>query len=88
MFRHSNLRPTCPVIEGFEADEVVFAVHQPQYEPLHCLVSKDPEKAVLSRWTLTAEQRQAVAAGADLYLTILTFGHPLQPILLAVGAAE
>lgn len=77
-----------PVVEGREAEEVVFAKDQPEYIPLRTLVyetypgSKDIR--VISRWTLTPEQRQAVLDGADIYLTCLTFGRPLQPVTLAV----
>lgn len=74
-----------PVLEGHEMEEVVFAKNQPQYKPLRCLVDDSRgDRRVTSRWTLTEEQRKAVAEGADIYLTLLTYGNPLQPILLAV----
>jgi hypothetical protein len=74
-----------PVIEGQEAEEIVFAKNQPQYKPLRCLVDDSRgDCRVMSRWTLTDEQRRAVTEGADIYLTLLTYGNPLQPILLAV----
>lgn len=56
-----------PVIDGLEDREVVFAKDQPEYIPLRALVSPDDEKAVLTRWTLTSEQRAAVCDGADIY---------------------
>ena len=74
-----------PVIEGLEDHEAIYAKDQPQYLPLRTLRSNTPGRAVLSRWTLTAEQRKAVAAGADIFLELLTFGGPLQPIRLAVS---
>jgi hypothetical protein len=73
------------VIYGLESREIVFAKDQPEYLPLRTLVSRDPQRQVMSRWTLTPEQRQAVAEGADVFLTLLTFGGPLQPISIAVS---
>lgn len=74
-----------PVVDGLESHEVVFARDQPQYIPLRCLRAETPEGDVMSRWTLTPEQRKAVTDGADIFLTLQTFGNPLQPILVAVS---
>jgi hypothetical protein len=80
------LRPkNGPVFDGFEEKEVVYAADQPQYNPLRTLVSRDHERRVISRWTLTDDQRQAIAGGADIFLTLLTFGEPLQPIQMAIS---
>lgn len=74
-----------PVIEGRESEEVVFAKDQPQYKPLRCLVDDSRgDRRVMSRWSPTNEQRKAIADGADIYLTLLTHGNPLQPILMQV----
>ena len=73
------------VIPGFEQKEVVYAEDQPEYIPLRTLVSNDLRKAVLSRWEPTPEQREAIAGGADIYLQMLTFGQPLQPIIMLVS---
>lgn len=74
-----------PVIDGLEAHEVVFAKDQPEYIPLRTLRGNTEQGQVLSRWTLTPEQRKAVAEGADIFLQLLTFGKPLQPIVMAVS---
>lgn len=74
-----------PVVDGLEAHEVVYAKNQPEYNPLRTLRSNTKECRVLSRWSPTPEQRQALAEGADIFLELLTFGNPLQPILMSVG---
>jgi len=75
-----------PVIEGRQAEEVVFAKDQPQYNPLRCLISSDSTQNVMSRWHLTEDQRKSIYhEGADIYLTLTTFGGPLQPIRIAIG---
>jgi hypothetical protein len=77
-----------PVVAGRESEEVIFAKDQPEYVPLRTLPYEtypgSGDYRVMSRWTLTEEQRKAVADGADIYLTLLTFGRPLQPVLMAV----
>lgn len=74
-----------PVVEGLEQHEVTYAKEQPQYIPLRTLRSRNPECEVLSRWSPTPEQRQAIAEGADIYLELSTFRQPLQPIRLGVS---
>jgi hypothetical protein len=74
-----------PVIDGLERFEIVMAKHQPQYNPLRCLPGNTHHGERLSRWTLTSEQRQAVAAGADVFLELVTFEQPMQPIRVAVS---
>jgi hypothetical protein len=77
-----------PVIDGLESQEVVYAKDQPKYIPLRTLKSRSPQGAVLSRWTLTPEQRKAVTEGADIFLELLTFHRPLQPIRIAIGKGD
>lgn len=43
-------------------------------------------RALLSRWRLNDDDRRRIAAGADLYLMLRTFGQPMQPVRLQVGA--
>jgi hypothetical protein len=74
-----------PVLDGFEEKEVVYAKDQPEYIPLRTLISAGPERKVLSRWTLTDKQREAVAKGADVFLELMTFGKPLQPIRMIIS---
>ena len=74
-----------PVIEGMEAEEVVYAADQPEYLPLRSLKSKGKWGRVISRWTFTSEQRQAIANGADILLELSTFNQPLQPIRMVVS---
>lgn len=72
-----------PVVAGLEKHEIVWG--GPAYNPLRTITSNNAERKVLSRWSPTPEQRAAIAGGADLYLELMTFGNPLQPIRLAVG---
>jgi len=77
-----------PVFDGLEDKEVVYAKEQPQYIPLRTLTSVGPDRKVYSRWTLTDDQRARVADGYDIFLELSTFGHPLQPIRMAIGSGN
>jgi hypothetical protein len=61
---------------------VVIAEDQPQYLPLPANVT--PDGRVTTEWALSDEERAIVAAGGRVRLTLLTFGQPLQPILIDV----
>jgi hypothetical protein len=67
---------------------VVFAEDQPQYRPLPTVLLAGNEGRVISRWALTDEERAAIANGEDLYIELLTFAGPLQPILPSVGLRD
>ena len=92
------MRPKdAPVFSGFESEEVVYAKNQPEYIPLRTLVGDATieimgrvinRRPVLSRWTFTKEQREAIANGADVILELSTYGQPLQPIRMAVATED
>ncbi|MDI7267494.1 MAG: hypothetical protein QME96_05825 [Myxococcota bacterium] len=67
--------------------EIMLAENQPEYLTTCAAVITydDGSVGVMTRWRLTDEERQRIAAGEDLYLTLLTFGRPMQPIMLEVG---
>jgi hypothetical protein len=78
------VNPISPSIPGF--DEIVLAKDQPQYIPLPAVPYADQHEQirVLTRWRLTDEERAAIANGVDLWLELMTFGEPLQPVRLSV----
>lgn len=66
--------------------KVIFAKDQPEYNPLPAEVT--PAGAVVTRWAPTAEERALLVAGVDVYVSQLTFGTPLQPLLVTVGPPQ
>lgn len=78
MFEYLKPR-NAPVVDGLESQEVVYAENQPQYIPLRTLCANGEMGAVLSR--------EAVAAGADIFLELSTFHETLQPIRMAISDA-
>lgn len=87
MFSFASIKDG-PVIEGMEAEEVVYAKDQPQYLPLRSLVSSGPKGRVISRWTFTPEQRKQIAEGADVLLEVSTGHRPLQPLRVMVSDGQ
>lgn len=75
------MKPICPVIPGgFLIPEVVYAKDQPEYIPLPAWRGEDGK--VVTRWKLTWRERLRVLMSGNLWLTILTFNRPLQPVML------
>ena len=69
------------------AEEITIAEDQLEYRPLVAAVyrTEDGQPLLLTRWRFTEEERQQIAGGEDLYLAVLTFGKPLQPLALQIG---
>ena len=78
------MKPVSPVIAGLEPYEVKFGEGQPEYMVLPALRSPGPEHAVMSRWELTPEERLMIANGADIFVSIWTFGNPYPPTQVRV----
>lgn len=67
---------------------IVYAEGQPQYRLLPAVRLDSDDRRVISCWSLTDDERAAIANGADLYLQQLTFGIDLQPILPTIGLPQ
>lgn len=69
------------------AEEITVAEDQLDYKPLVAAFYKNPDGVpiLLTRWRFTEDERRQLAAGEDLYLGVLTFGQPLQPLIPGVG---
>ncbi|MHB1673773.1 MAG: hypothetical protein ACYCSP_05930 [Acidobacteriaceae bacterium] len=76
--------PQSPVVEGLEPYELILGAGQPEYRPLPVLRSPAPVYAVMSRWAPSEEERKLIAEGADIFLTVWTFGAAYPPTLLEV----
>ena len=63
----------------FEQCNTVYAKDQPEYQPLPAY--KSPSGTVVSCWELTEEDIQRIIRTRKLYISMLTFNQPLQPIL-------
>jgi hypothetical protein len=64
---------------GFKS--VIFAKDQPQYLQLPANTNGHQ---VETKWKLSLRERVKCVLTGNLYLTLMTFGQPLQPIRLSV----
>ncbi len=69
--------------QGYQ--KVVYAKDQPEYIPLP--VISDGNK-VITKWKLTKEEFEEVAITSEIYLELLTFGQPPQPVKLSTNLEE
>jgi hypothetical protein len=95
------MKAVTPVIPGAEHLEQRLGKNQPEYDELPALPvqfqlpsSSAPvgfsttADGVVTRWKFTDEERRRIADGADLFLTVLTFGQRFQPVMLALDPPE
>lgn len=68
------------VIE-FEGCNTIYAKDQDQYLPLPC--HKTGDGTVTSCWKLTFIERLQVVFMGKIYLKVLTFNNPLQPLKMS-----
>lgn len=80
------MSPVSPVIPETVLEEVVYAENQPEYQPLPSLRATDG--TILTRWKLTEEEKQQVLSQGYIYLLVMTFNQPLQPLLLTTEVPD
>jgi hypothetical protein len=68
----------------FNEKNCVFAENQPEYIPLP--VHKTDDGIVISCWKLTLKERLKILFCGNLWLSVMTFNHPLQPLYLSVDS--
>ena len=75
-----------PVNVRADLPEVIFAKNQPPYLPLPAVQVGDEAGTIITRWRMTWRERIAAAWRGDVYLSIMTFGRPLQPVLVSIDS--
>ncbi|MGE5317665.1 MAG: class I SAM-dependent methyltransferase [Chloroflexota bacterium] len=69
----------------FPEANTVFAKNQPEYQPLPAFYDKDKrEGTLISCWELTEEEKLKLLKTGKIYISMMTFGHTMQPILPTV----
>lgn len=62
----------------FPGSNVTYAKEQPEYNPLPAM--RDEDGTIVSCWELTDAEVKAIIKHRKLYISIMTFNQPLQPI--------
>lgn len=64
---------------------VVIAEHQDKYRDLPSV--RTPRGQVITRWSLTDDERAAVVRGEDIFVTIFSAGA-INPLFVTVGPVD
>jgi len=84
------MKPLSPVVldseERWGVSEIVFAKDQPEYIPLPALKFQDG--LVVTRWSLSLKERLNLLFGGSIFLGMLTYNHPLQPIRISTSIED
>lgn len=73
---------------NFDGANVVFGAKQPEYIPLPAEYRGGKSGEILTCWELTPDELKRVQETGKLWLGVLTFGQPLQPVYLSVDKPE
>lgn len=74
------MKPISPVIPGVKTPEVVYAKDQPPYIPLPAY--REGDGTITTRWQLSWKERLQVLFKGCIWLSVMTFNKPLQPVQL------
>lgn len=73
---------------NFDGANVVYGAKQPEYVPLPAEYRGGKSGEILTCWELSPDELKRVQETGKLWLGVLTFGQPLQPVYLAVEKPE
>lgn len=73
----------------FKGSNVVFAKDQPEYQPLPAFIdAEDRDGTVVMCWKMTFWERLRILFTGRIWISVLTFRSPLQPIYVAADKSE
>lgn len=67
----------------FNEANIVFGANQPEYKPLPAQIVKGRSGQVLTCWKLSPDELRRIQETGELWLSVLTFNQPLQPVNLS-----
>lgn len=73
----------------FDGINAVFGANQPEYQPLPAeRVGKPKTGQVNTCWELSKDELKQIRETGKIWVSLLTFGQPLQPVLISVDKPE
>ena len=72
----------------FKEANIVLAEDQEQYETIHAYAAGTKEGHIVTCWKLSAWERFKLLITGKLWMTMLTFGEPMNPIYMTVTKKE
>lgn len=73
---------------NFEAANVVFGANQPEYKPLPAEMRPGQSGEIVTCWELSPDELKQIQETGKIWVSLLTFGQPLQPVLVSVDKPE
>ena len=80
------MKPTSPIVPGMDLPEVNIARYKPEYRTLPAV--RVGEDTIVTRWRMSWRERLRVLATGNIYLWIMHYGKPIQPVLLEACKPE
>lgn len=75
-----------PVI--FDSANVVYGANQPEYIPLPAEKRPGCSGEIVTCWELNQNEMKIIQETGKIWLSVLTFGQPLQPVLLTIDKPD
>ena len=72
----------------FDGANVVYGAEQPEYVPLPAERRQGPSGEIVTCWELNPTEKMIIQETGKIWLSVLTFGQPLQPVLVSVDKPE
>lgn len=74
---------------NFEGANIVFGANQPEYIPLPAERVGKPETGQINTcWELSPDELKQIQETGKIWVSLLTFGQPLQPVLVSVDKPD
>lgn len=74
---------------NFDGVNIVFGAEQPEYKPLPAQRIGNPQTGqIITCWSLAPDELKRVQETGIIFVSLLTFGQPLQPVLVSVDKPE
>lgn len=84
--KHPAINPQSPVIGNYLGEELKIAKDQPEYRVLPAI--RIDRNTVLTRWHLSIIQRLILLFTGNIYLEIMNFRQPIQPLYMEVHLSK
>lgn len=72
----------------FDGANVVYVANKPEYIPLPAERRPGRSCEVVTCWEISPDELKRVQETGKIYLGLLTYGQPLQPVIMSVDKPE
>ena len=70
----------------FEGADIVFGKNQPEYQPLPA--KQVDNNTIMTCWELSDDDILLINSSKKIWLGVMTFGKPLQPVILTASRTD